>query len=54
MQNGDIHFYMIMAILDLGNRSAARMHFRQAERFMDGEQIRLIRKRLQNRSEFAA
>ena len=53
MQNGDIHFYMIMAILDQGNRSAARMQFKQAERYMDDEQIRLIRQRLQNRSKSA-
>ena len=53
MQNGDIHFYMIMAILDQGNRSAARMQFKQAGRYMDDEQIRLIRQRLQNRSKSA-
>ena len=53
MQNGDIHFYMIMAILDQGNRSTARMQFKQAERYMDDEQIRLIRQRLQNRSKSA-
>lgn len=48
MQNGDIHFYMIRAILDQGNRSVARMQFRQAERFMDDEQIKAIRQRFQN------
>lgn len=48
-QNGDIHFYMIQAILDQGNRSVARMQFRQAERFMDDEQVKVIRQRLQNR-----
>lgn len=50
MQNGDIHFYMICAILDQGNRSAARRQFRQAEQYMDDEQIRLIRQRLQSRT----
>ncbi len=54
MQNGDIHFYMIQAILDQGNRSVARMQFRQAERFMDDEQVKVIRQRLQNRRALGA
>jgi len=46
MQNEEMHFCMIMAILDQGNRNVARIHFRQARKFLDDKEIKVIEQRI--------
>lgn len=46
MSDGDLHCYMINAILDQGNKSVARVHFKQAEQYLSEEQKQTILGRL--------
>lgn len=44
MYDGDIRYFMIKAILGQGNRSVARMHYKQAEQHLSEEQKRELLK----------
>lgn len=38
MRDGEIHYQMIMAIINQGNRSIARSHYKQAEQYLSEDQ----------------
>lgn len=44
--DGDLHFYLIGAILDQGNKSVARAHYRSAEQYLSAEQKETLQTRL--------
>lgn len=44
MYDGDIHYRLLMAILAQGNKSVARKHFKQTEKYMDEEQKKAVHK----------
>ena len=44
--DGDLHYYLISAILDQGNKSVARVHFRSAEQYLSDEQKETLLTRL--------
>lgn len=46
MYDGDIHYHMIMAILNQGGKSVARRHYKQAEQYLSEEQKNDILNRL--------
>lgn len=46
MRDGEIHYMMILAIIEQGNRSIARTHFKQAEQYLSDEQKKNILERL--------
>lgn len=45
-RDGDLHYSLISAILDQGNKSVARAHYRSAEQYLSDEQKETLRTRL--------
>ena len=45
-RDGDLHYSLISAILDQGNKSVARIHYKQAEQYLSEEQKESLLTRL--------
>lgn len=43
--DGDLHYSLINAILDQGNKSVARIHYKQAEQYLSDEQKEALQAR---------